>query len=297
MVENHGTREEVVKARESGEGLAVRRSHTTTIDTLYAAAQVRNSPVAFARVALPLTTIDERISNVRRMALVGLAFGLGAALILTYVVSALIGRRVRAVAETARRYQSGDFDRPARDFGTDELGVVANVLDQTARELGMRLTEMARERAHMDAILTGMAEGVLLVGANGHLVLTNPAARSMLRLPPETGDTHYVERATHPRRSKCSSTRVRAERSSRTACRSRPRAVAAPCSYCATSPTCGAPIRCAGTSSRTSRTSYARRSRQSAVTWRRCRIRRDHPNRPASSSRSSIATRFAWRGS
>jgi two-component system phosphate regulon sensor histidine kinase PhoR len=43
-----------------------------------------------------------------------------------------------------------------------------------------------------------MAEGVLLVGSNGHLVLTNPAARAMLRLPPETGDTHYVELVRHP---------------------------------------------------------------------------------------------------
>ena len=198
MVENHAAREEVAAARANGEGLAVRRSHTTAIETLYAAALVRNSPVAVARVALPLTAIDERIASVRRMAFVGLAAGLGAALILTYLVSGLIGRRVRTVAETARRYQAGDFTRPARDFGADELGVVANVLDQTARELGTRLTDMARERAHTDAILTGMAEGVLLVAANGHLVLTNPAARAMLRLLPETGDTHYVELVRHP---------------------------------------------------------------------------------------------------
>lgn len=198
LVENHGSREEVVAARASGEGLAVRRSHTTAIETLYAAAAVRNSPVAFARVALPLTAIDDRIASVRRMALVGLAAGLGAALLLTLIASAIIGRRVQAVAETARRYQDGDFSRPARDFGTDEIGVVANVLDRTARELGTRLTEMARERAHTDAILTGMAEGVLLVAANGRLLLSNPAARAMLRLPGETGDTHYVELVRHP---------------------------------------------------------------------------------------------------
>jgi signal transduction histidine kinase len=83
-------------------------------------------------------------------------------------------------------------------FGTDELGMVANVLDHTARELGAQLTGMARERAHTDAILTGMAEGVLLIARNGHLVLTNPAARTMLRLPAETGDTHYVELVRHP---------------------------------------------------------------------------------------------------
>jgi two-component system phosphate regulon sensor histidine kinase PhoR len=43
-----------------------------------------------------------------------------------------------------------------------------------------------------------MAEGVLLVAANGHLVLTNPAARTMLRLPAEAGDTHYVELVRQP---------------------------------------------------------------------------------------------------
>src|SRR6185503_9719759 len=198
LVENHSTREEVIQARASGEGVAVRRSHTTSTETLYAAAAVRGGPVAVARVALPLTTIEERVASVRQKALIGLGAGLGAALVLTFVASAFIGRRVRAVAETARRYQAGDFSRPARDFGRDELGVVANVLDHTARELGNRLVEMARERAHTDAILTGMAEGVLLVAANGHLVLTNPAARAMLRLPADSGDTHYVELVRHP---------------------------------------------------------------------------------------------------
>jgi two-component system phosphate regulon sensor histidine kinase PhoR len=197
-LENHAAREEVIKARESGEGLAVRRSHTTSIETLYAAVAVRNSQVAYARVALPLTTIDERIASVRRLSLIGLASGLGAALVLTLVVSGFIGRRVRAVADTAKRYQGGDFSRPARDFGSDEIGVVANVLDQTARELGLRLTEMARQRAHTDAILTGMAEGVVLIDRHGHLVLTNPAARTMLRLPKETGETHYVELVRQP---------------------------------------------------------------------------------------------------
>ena len=198
LVENHGTREEIVAARQPGEGLAVRRSHTTAVETLYAAVAVRNSDVAVARVALPLTAIDERVSSVRRLSLVGLGAGLLAALILTFGASAVIGRRVRAVADTARRYQDGDFSRSARDFGRDEIGVVANVLDETARELGTRLQEMARERAHTDAILTGMAEGVLLVNAAGRLVLTNPAIRAMLRLPEETGETHYVELVRQP---------------------------------------------------------------------------------------------------
>ena len=57
---------------------------------------------------------------------------------------------------------------------------------------------MARERAHMDAILTGMVEGVVLVNGAGRLVLTNPARASMLRLPPAVDDRHYLEVVRQP---------------------------------------------------------------------------------------------------
>ena len=197
-VENHLTRDEIVAARDRGEGLATRRSATTSIETLYAAVAVRDSPVAYARLALPLTAIDARVARVRGFALIGLLAGLVAALGLTWVASLLLERRIRAVADTAARYRAGDFSRPVRDFGRDEIGTVAAVLDDTARELGARLDEVSRERAHTDAILTGMAEGVLLVNAQGRLVLTNPAGRAMLRLPAETGDTHYVELVRQP---------------------------------------------------------------------------------------------------
>ena len=198
LLENHSDREEVMEAAAAGEGIAIRRSHTTTVETLYAAVSVRDSPVAYARLALPLTAVNERVASVRRLALVGLLSGLVVALVLTWAASFLINRRIQVVADTARRYREGDFSRPARDHGNDEIGTVANVLDDTARELGSRLADMARERAHTDAILTGMAEGVLLVNAAGRLVLTNPAGRQMLRLPEDTGDTHYVELVRQP---------------------------------------------------------------------------------------------------
>ena len=71
-VENHGTREEVQQARRFRRGLAARRSHTTTVETQYVAVAVRDSPIAFARLALPLTVIEERVAAVRRLSLIGL---------------------------------------------------------------------------------------------------------------------------------------------------------------------------------------------------------------------------------
>jgi two-component system, OmpR family, phosphate regulon sensor histidine kinase PhoR len=197
-LENHGAREEVIAAGQTGEGTAIRHSATTGVNTMYAAARVASGPVAVVRIALPLTAVGERVGRIRRLSLVGLAAGLVVALLVTWVVSSGLNRRIRDVADTARRYREGDFSRSARDHGADEIGLVANALDDTARQLGLRLTDMARERAHMDAILNGMVEGVALVNGNGRLVLTNLAGRSMLRLSSVSEGAHYLEVVRQP---------------------------------------------------------------------------------------------------
>ncbi len=197
-VENHASRPEVTAAVTSGTGQAVRRSSTTGIETMYVAARVPSGPIAVARVALPLDTVEQRLGTIRRQAMIGLLAGVSVAVVLTWVTSFLLHRRLRAVAETARRYREGDFNQPARDHGRDEIGVVAGVLDETARQLGARLSALTREQAHIRAILTGMIEGVILLDADGRLVLTNPAARSMLRLTGEAEGLHYMELVRQP---------------------------------------------------------------------------------------------------
>jgi two-component system phosphate regulon sensor histidine kinase PhoR len=198
MVDNHGSREEIIAARTRGVGVGIRHDRSTGIETMYAAAAVRDSAIAFVRVARPLTSVEERIGLVQRIALIGLGVGLTLALVVTWAASGVLRRRIRAVADAAARYRAGDFSRSASDFGDDEVGLVAGTLDQTARDLGSRLAQMAREQAHMDAILTGMAEGIVLVNAAGRLVLTNPAVRSMLRLPDSSEGRHYTEVVRHP---------------------------------------------------------------------------------------------------
>ncbi len=197
-MDNHGDRSEIVDALATGVGVATRRSDTTAIDTMYAAVRAGADPVHVVRLALPLTRIEDRVTDLRLIALVGLGAGLIVALVATAATSILIHRRLRSVAETARRYMAGDFSRPAHDHGPDEIGTVANVLDTTARELGARLREVERERARTDAILSAMVEGVLLVDSGGRLVLSNPAARQLLNLPNAATGLHYLEVVREP---------------------------------------------------------------------------------------------------
>ena len=106
--------------------------------------------------------------------------------------------RVDAILSVARRYHLGDLSRPAPDYGDDHLGSVARAMDQAVQELGGRVDNLARDRARMEAILSSMIEGVLVVNDQGRLQLVNDAARRILKLEKESLDRSYVEAIRHP---------------------------------------------------------------------------------------------------
>ncbi len=199
--ENHGERPEIQQARRDGLGIARRYSTTVRADLLYVAVPVNNPALpalGFVRLALPLTDVAEQLAAVQRIALVAFGVGLLAALAVAWTTSMLLGRRVQAIAAVAERYARGDWSRPARDYGSDEIGTVARVLDNSAREIGRRAIDLASDRARMEAILSGMIEGVLVVNDHGRVQLVNEAARAMLRLQDDPEGRHYVEIVRQP---------------------------------------------------------------------------------------------------
>ncbi|HEX6975623.1 MAG TPA: hypothetical protein VF147_14560, partial [Vicinamibacterales bacterium] len=172
-LENHGTRPEVLQARASGTGISRRYSATLGIDMLYVAVEVRSpgAPgIAEVRLALAETAVRDQLATVRRIAFVALAVGLIAAFALALAASSLLGRRVSAIGRVAQRYAAGDVSQPSRDYGHDEIGTVARVLDDSVREVARRAAELESDRARMAAILTGMIEGVLVVNEQGRLL-------------------------------------------------------------------------------------------------------------------------------
>src|SRR4051812_34735103 len=181
-MENHGQRPEVLQAGATGPGRAQRHSDTLNIDMLYMAVPVRHPAIAFVRVALPLTDIRHQLRAVLSATLAALAVALLGGAAIAWIFSMRIGRRVRLIAGVAERYRRGDLTPPQLGFGDDELGTVARALDESVQEVGRRLTEQARDRARMEAILAGMVEGVVVVDAQARLQLANDAARQMLKL-------------------------------------------------------------------------------------------------------------------
>ena len=181
-VENHGLRPEVVEALAHGRGTSVRYSTTVARRMMYVAVPIVRQKVAMgvARVALPLTEVESAISAMRRNLVVGALVAMLVAVLTALWAAQLISRRLRALTESAGRMTAGRLETRVRLSGSDEIYELGSALNQLADGLSGTLTELRSERDLLTGILSSMNEGVLVVGADGRIVLTNPALRAML---------------------------------------------------------------------------------------------------------------------
>jgi two-component system phosphate regulon sensor histidine kinase PhoR len=143
--------------------------------------------VAAASIALP--------------AWLAIAAGVPAGLAAGGAVGAALGRaasrRLARLRATAAAYDRGDYTQRLRG-GSDALDAVLRELDDAVLALVGRLSALTRDRARMEAILTGMVEGVLVMDDQGVVQLANEAARRALRLRDDPMGRRYVELVRHP---------------------------------------------------------------------------------------------------
>jgi two-component system phosphate regulon sensor histidine kinase PhoR len=186
-LENHGGRPEVVQALADRAGSSVRFSTTVASRMMYTAVPVvrQGSTIGTARVALPLTEVDDAIAKMQRTLGAGALLALVIAAIVSYSAAELTSRRLRAFTDAARKMAGGELATRTRAAGSDEIAAVGQALDQLADSLSRSLGDLRAERDLLTGILSSMNEGVLVVGADGRIVLTNPALRAMLLIGPD----------------------------------------------------------------------------------------------------------------
>jgi two-component system phosphate regulon sensor histidine kinase PhoR len=183
-LENHSDRQEVIESLAKGRGSSVRHSATVGTRMMYAAVPIvrQGSTIGTARVALPLTEVDDAIRRMHKALGAAALLALVVAAIVSYSAAELTSRRLRDLTQAARKMAAGDLGVRTRAGGHDEIVALGVALDQLAESLSRSLDALRAERDLLTGILSSMHEGVLVVGADGRIVLSNPALRAMLLL-------------------------------------------------------------------------------------------------------------------
>jgi two-component system phosphate regulon sensor histidine kinase PhoR len=127
-----------------------------------------------------------------------LVTGVAIALLSAWAIAHHLERRIRNVAAAVSRYSATTGARPTSDYGSDEIAGVARAFDAPVQELARRLEELTRDRARMEAILSGMVEGVLVLDRHGRVQLVNRAAQAMLHVDASAVGRLYLEVIRHP---------------------------------------------------------------------------------------------------
>ncbi|HEX9761358.1 MAG TPA: ATP-binding protein [Candidatus Acidoferrales bacterium] len=191
-MENHARRPEVVAARESGEGRAVRYSTTTHSETVYLA--VRNASggaEVFFRFGWPLADVNQSLAAMRRRLWTVSLLSLLIAGVAGLIISRAFARRMEALKAQARRVAEGDFTPTPVIAHGDELDELAATLNATAAQLDHTVATLREERNRSSAILRSMLEGVAVVDGEERVVFCNERFCQIVESSPEgcTGRT------------------------------------------------------------------------------------------------------------
>jgi two-component system, OmpR family, phosphate regulon sensor histidine kinase PhoR len=193
-VENHRGRPEVQEALKMGAGSSIRHSTTVGDDLLYAAVAIEHQGrvVGVSRVALSLRGVEEQIDDLQRTVTVALALAFVLIALLSAAFSSSLAGPLGEVMDAARRFAAGDLAARSPVRRSDEVGELARILNRSAEQLQERITEIARDRGRIDAILSAMEDGVMAVDHRGVVLLANQALRRSLELQEPVG-RHYLE--------------------------------------------------------------------------------------------------------
>ena len=138
--------------------------------------------VGLVEVSLPLEAVDGPLLTLRRK-LATWALGLSVlAALAGFFIARRVSRPVLQLADAAERIGLGDLTTPVPRVGGAETGALAAALEEMRRDLLQLTTNLRRQQAESQAIVSGIAEGVFTVDRERRIRFLNPQAAAVLGL-------------------------------------------------------------------------------------------------------------------
>ncbi|MRR53026.1 MAG: HAMP domain-containing protein [Deltaproteobacteria bacterium] len=199
-LENHASRPEFIQAIENDQGVATRFSATLGTNMIYTALpfQTTSGQPGVIRLALPLSRIDAAMSSLGTILGASLFLAVICSLLLSYLLSFITSRPLRSMAAAAARIGKGEFGSRIPVSSSDEIGELAEVLNEMAEKTESQLEKISAEKNRLDTILRGMGEGVIVTDDTGIVTLANPAFRALFSLDQSCIGKALIEIARQP---------------------------------------------------------------------------------------------------
>jgi len=148
-----------------------------------------NTVVAAVLVVASLEDVDNAVDAVQRQLLFATLLALGISMVLGYLASYFIARRLKRIERSAELIAGGDLSAKVPETVEDEIGQLADTFNVMADRLRSAFAQVEYERDRVEVLLNDLSEGVIGVSAEGTVTIANPAAAILLDAPTPVGAT------------------------------------------------------------------------------------------------------------
>ncbi|NLE27208.1 MAG: cell wall metabolism sensor histidine kinase WalK [Clostridiaceae bacterium] len=193
-MENHAHRPEIKAAIKGETGVEQRFSPTLGYPMLYVAIPVMHE--GKVKAVLRLSEPLQQIKKHTRHFYINVGLASVTALLLIALASMSIARTlskpVLEMKNGAERIAGGDLDFRLKIPEIEEIRGLAQALNVMAESLGDRIRTITCQKNELDAILSGMSEGVLATDVHERIITINPAAAEFLAISVKSAKGKWI---------------------------------------------------------------------------------------------------------
>ncbi len=151
--------------------------------------EMGRTAVAAVLAISSLNDVDNAVAAVQRQLLFATGLALAISLVLGYMASYFIARRLKRIERSAELIAGGDLSAKVPETVEDEIGQLADTFNVMADRLREAFAQVEYERDRVEVLLNDLSEGVIGLSADGVVNIANPAAAILLDRQGLVGET------------------------------------------------------------------------------------------------------------
>jgi two-component system phosphate regulon sensor histidine kinase PhoR len=182
LLENHLLRPEVQAALSGRSDTEIRQSVTLNDELLYAAVPIKDGSkiIGVARLSISTSLLHQQIRTITN---VNLGIMLTAVLIAIALAVLLTARGInplrRLTAQVQSVSQGQELATLPANLENDEIGVLTTSFNDLITRLNTEISNLKSEQATLDAVLSNMTDGAIIISREGTVELINEAAMDL----------------------------------------------------------------------------------------------------------------------
>lgn len=180
-IENHATREEVVKALKGEDSSIVRYSKTMGKEYYYSAIGISSgSFTGIIRVSLPLSQLKELDDKLISSIDISIILCLVVAIILAFYFTKVLSKPIDEVTKAAEEISNGNYSIKIYTREKGQIARLAYAFNKMALTLKSNVSKLTRKNIELEAMLSSMSNGVVAIDNTDAILFNNKAFSKMI---------------------------------------------------------------------------------------------------------------------